>query len=463
MSIHIQVEYGNTYLQVAVPEGTVEKGMRSAPAPLHGPTVVPAALAAPIASPPLLEIARLKLAKNPQAKAVIVVSDNTRPVPYRGEGGLMVHIIRTLREAGLCDEDITVLIGAGSHRNMEPDECEAMLGLAESGMGNVSVVNHEYEVDEQLLLIGHTRRGSVVKINRQYMEADLKIVTGLVESHFMAGASGGRKGICPGIVGKETLTIFHGAKLLSSKLAADLVLEGNPLNDEALETALMAGCDFLVNVTLDAAKRTTGIFAGDMVEAHRQAVAKIREYVVVEIDQLYDIVLIPAGFVGINHYQAAKAATEAARALRQGGIMIIVSENTDVDPIGGPGYKQALQLLKENGKDKFMEMISAPDWKMVPEQWQVQMWCKVLDVLGSEDHLYYCCLDIPLPDYRILPGHPAMELVADLATGGESKVAQMERMVERVIAEAIRRSGKPDPAILFLKDGPYGIPELVNG
>jgi hypothetical protein len=192
-------------------------------------------------------------------------------------------------------------------------------------------------------------------------------------------------------------------------------------------------------------------------------VAKIREYVVVEIDQLYDIVLIPAGFVGINHYQAAKAATEGARALRQGGIMIIVSENTDVDPIGGPGYKQALQLLKENGKDKFMEMISAPDWKMVPEQWQVQMWCKVLDVLGSEDHLYYCCLDIPLSDCRILPGHAAVELIADLAASGESKVAQMERMVERVVAEAIRRSGKSDPTILFLKDGPYGIPELVNG
>lgn len=459
MTQPILVEYGKTYLQVEAPDFVETRGMKASPAPLHGPTAIPTALANPIASRPLVEIARTKLANNPQAQAVIVVSDNTRPVPYRGEAGLMVHIIRALREAGFRDENITVLIGAGSHRNMEPDEYEAMMGLIESGMDKVNVTNHEYDMEEQLLHIGNTRRGSIVKINRQYIEADLKIVTGLVESHFMAGASGGRKGICPGIVGKETLTIFHGAKLLSSKLAADLVLEGNPLSDESLETALMAGCDFLVNVTLDAEKRLTGIFAGDLVEAHKQAVAKIRDYVVVEIDQLYDIVLIPAGFVGINHYQVAKAATEAARAVRPGGIIIIVAENTDTDLIGGHGYKEALRLLKKHGKNGFVQMISDPAWKMVQEQWQVQMWCKVLDVIGSEDNLIYCCVDIPLKNYDILPGKAGLDLIKDLEGQKLPKVQQMEKMTERALAYAMKQTGKSSPSILFLKDGPYGIPE----
>jgi nickel-dependent lactate racemase len=457
---NLSVEYGNGYLAVPAPDGAEARGMKASPAPLEGRVAVPEALANPIASPPLLDVARRKLAANPAATAVIVVSDNTRPVPYRGEDGLMVHLVRTLRAAGFPDERITVLIGAGSHRNMAPDECEAMLGLEAAGMGRVNVTNHEYDVDDQLVHLGHTRRGSVVTINKLYMAADLKIVTGLVESHFMAGASGGRKGICPGIVGKQTLTIFHGAKLLSSKLAADLVLEGNPLNDESLETALMAGCDFLVNTTLDADKRLTGVFAGDMVAAHQAAVAKIKEYVVVELPHRYDILLVPAGFVGINHYQVAKAAIEASRAVREGGIIITVAANTDVDPIGGHGYKEALRLLKVHGKDGFMRLISAPDWQMVQEQWQVQMWCKVLDVIGREENLIYCATDIPRGAYATLPGLPGLDFLTDAEHATLSVPERMVLMTERALAHAVQASGKPNPSILLLKDGPYGIPEV---
>jgi nickel-dependent lactate racemase len=459
---NLSVEYGSGYLVVQAPDGTEVRGMKASPAPLEGRVAVPEALARPVASPPLLDVARRKLAANPAAEAVIVVSDNTRPVPYRGEDGLMVHLVRTLRAAGFADERITVLIGAGSHRNMAPDECEAMLGLEAAGMGRVNVTNHEYDVDDQLVHLGHTRRGSVVKINKQYMAADLKIVTGLVESHFMAGASGGRKGICPGIVGKETLTIFHGAKLLSSKLAADLVLEGNPLNDESLETALMAGCDFLVNTTLDADKRLTGVFAGDMVEAHKAAVAKIRGYVVVELPHRYDIVLIPAGFVGINHYQVAKAAIEASRAVKEGGIIITVAANTDVDPIGGHGYKEALRLLKTHGKDGFMDLISAPGWQMVQEQWQVQMWCKVLDVIGREENLIYCATDIPREAYATLPGLPGLDFLTASEHATLPAPQRVALMTERALAHAVQLSGKSNPTILLLKDGPYGIPEVLN-
>lgn len=456
---NLSVEYGDGFITVQAPDGAEVKGMKASPAPLDGRIAVPEALARPVASPPLLEVARRKLAANPAAVAVIVVSDNTRPVPYRGEDGLMVHLVRTLRSAGFADGQIIVLIGAGSHRNMTPAECEAMLGLEAAGMGGVVVTNHEYDVEDQLVHLGHTRRGSVVKINKLYMAADLKIVTGLVESHFMAGASGGRKGICPGIVGKETLTIFHGARLLSSRMAADLVLEGNPLNDESLETALMAGCDFLVNVTLNADKRITGVFAGGMVEAHKRAVACIREYVVVELPHRYDIVLIPAGFVGINHYQAAKAAIEASRAVQEGGIIIIIAANTDVDPIGGHGYKEALRLLREHGRVGFMDLISAPGWQMVQEQWQVQMWCKVLDVIGSEDNLIYCSVDIPRSAYATLPGKPGL----DFLTNDETVLPpaqRVARMTERALTHALQASGKPNPTVLLLKDGPYGIPEI---
>lgn len=453
--------YGRTQIQVSIPYEVTVKGMGKAEVIADENAAIQAALRQPVACAPLETIARQKKKDNPLANAVIVVSDNTRPVPYRGEKGILTPIISGLLQGGFLEEEITVLIGAGSHRNMEPEEYELMLGLKAADFHNVQVANHEYDNEAQLQFLGYTRRGSKVAINKQYWEASLKIVTGLVESHFMAGASGGRKGICPGIVGIETLEIFHGAALLSSSQAADLVLEGNPLSDESLEIALMAGCDFLVNVTIDAEKRLTGVFAGDLVKAHQAAVSKIREYVVVPLEKTYDLVVIPGGFVGINHYQLGKAAIEAARALKQGGCIVLVAHNTDTDPIGGFGYKQALALLEKLGVVGFLSAIAAPDWKMVQEQWQVQMWCKVLQRTGGAEHIWYCGLEIPVVDYWGLPNMPGLSLL----TAEEQNLPPLEAMplmVSRAIEKAVEQLGISNPEILVLKDGPYGIPEVIQ-
>ena len=245
-------------------------------------------------------------------------------------------------------------------------------------------------------------------------------------------------------------------------MAADLVLEGNPVHDLALEVALMAGCDFLVNVTIDAEKRATGVFAGDLVEAHRQAVQKIREYVLVDLDQRYDVVIIPAGFVGLNHYQAAKAAIEASRAVKPGGWIIVAAKNIDPDPIGGAGYKEALKLLSDLGKDEFVNVIRSPEWKLIQEQWQVQMWCKVFDLLGSPDHLVYCALEIDPADYEVLPGTAGIQLLDEEERRSLDSEEAMQQMVERALTLALEASDQEEPSVLFLKDGPYGIPELTQ-
>jgi len=456
----LKIEYGDGFIDVNCEHSVDVRGMSGTPEAIVLPEGITDALKKPIDSPALRDVAQNKLLGNPDAQAVIVVSDNTRPVPYRGEHGIMRYIVHTLLGAGFTQSQITVIIGAGSHRNMEPDEIEVMLGLQESGLEEVNVTNHEYENDDHLIDLGTTSRGSEVTINRQYYEADLKIVTGLVESHFMAGASGGRKGICPGIVGQNTLKIFHGAKFLSSAKAADLVLEGNPLNDESLEVAQMAGCDFLVNVTIDAEKRVTGVYAGDLVEAHQAAVEKIREYVVVPLEHHYDIVIIPAGFVGINHYQAGKAAIEAARAVKVGGQIIIVAKNTDTDPVGGHGYKQSLKLLAKHGKTEFLRMISDPQWEMIQEQWQVQMWSKVLTQIEDDNNLIYCALEIPDAEYQELPGVPGFQLLDQTELRNLTDEEKITLMTEAAIQRAVRSSSEPKPSVVLLKDGPYGIPEV---
>lgn len=461
MSTH-RLQLATRRVPVDLPDGVEVRGMGRPPEPLDGGAAVRSALADPIGRPALRVLADRIRREESDPAAVIVVSDHTRPVPYRGEDGLLVPLVETLREAGFPDERVTILIGAGSHRNMEPAEIERMLGLRAHDLDGLRVVNHEYENTDRLRYLGRTDRDTPVFVNRTYLDADLKIVTGLVESHFMAGASGGRKGICPGIVGRETLTSFHGADLLSSPHARDLSLERNPLHDEALEVAQRAGCDFLVNVTLDGEKRLTGVFAGDMEEAHRRAVRQIEEFVAVDLDRRYDVVLVPGSYVSVNHYQAAKAAVEGARAVRSGGSVIVTAEHTDPDPVGGEGYKQALRMLAEHGRAGFLDRIADADHEFVQEQWQVQMWCKVLDRIESGDNLVHCALEIPPETFELLPGRSGLELLSPEERRRTDRPRAWAEMTRRAVLRAMEESPSSNPDVLLLRDGPYGIPRLPD-
>ena len=348
---------------------------------------------------------------------------------------------------------------------MSEGEIESMLGLRKAGF-DLSVINHDYQRSEDLVYVGKTQRGSPVWINRHYAEADLKIVTGLVESHFLAGASGGRKSVCPAIVSKETLRIFHGPEILESPAAADLVLDGNPCSEEAEQAAELAGCDFAVNVTLDAAKRITGVYSGNITGAHRAAVARIREYVVVPLQRRYDLVVIPGGFVAVNHYQAAKAAIEASRGVKPGGMIVLVARHTDPDPVGSEDYKRTLSMLKRSGAKKFLETIKSPQWSFTHDQWETQMWGKVLEAIGEEKNLIYCSLEIPEQAYSYLPGVPGFHLLKpEERAAGRSAEELMRLMVERALQrgiDALRSRLGRDPEVLFLPDGPYGVPEVAS-
>ncbi|MGH0053058.1 MAG: lactate racemase domain-containing protein, partial [Sphaerochaetaceae bacterium] len=198
---------------LALPENTTVYAMQAPKALSNPKQAVADALAHPIASDSFQSIAKAKLAANPQAKAVIVISDNTRPVPYKGEGNILVPLLETLLETGYKKENLMVLIATGTHRPMTDDEIERVIDpwVFEH---KIAIVNHDCQKDEDLTYLGKTERGSEVKINSRYVEADLKVLTGLVESHFMAGVSGGRKSICPGLISEHGTFLFHGADLM---------------------------------------------------------------------------------------------------------------------------------------------------------------------------------------------------------------------------------------------------------
>jgi len=228
------------------------------------------ALRSPISGPPLSEITRKKLQSNPSARAVIVISDNTRPVPYSGESGILFPIIEEMIRAGLPPGQIRLLVATGTHGAMDERELRKILDPRILAL-NLAVISHDSRNEHNMMKVCRTEYGGEISVNRHFIESDIKILTGLVESHFMAGASGGRKSICPGLISEASTHALHSGPILDSPYARDLILNGNPVHEEALKIARAAGCDMVVNVTLDSAFKLTGIFVGGLEEAHKKA------------------------------------------------------------------------------------------------------------------------------------------------------------------------------------------------
>ncbi|MBI2441715.1 MAG: DUF2088 domain-containing protein [Lentisphaerae bacterium] len=454
MSKTIQLEFGSATLALGVPARTEQLRLPEG-RPLLNPTAaIQDALARPIGAPPLVELARAKVRAKPDAQAVIVISDNTRPVPYLGSQGILEPLIRVLR----CQQvrRIALLVATGTHRPLAREELQRLLP---SGVfdGSIELVNHCCTDTAGLRLVGRTPRGTQAWVNARYLDADLKILTGLVEPHFMAGLSGGPKTICPGLVGEAATYIFHGASLMANERSDSLVLEGNPCHEEALAVARLSGADFILNVTLDRQKRLSGVFAGDMEQAFTAAARQVLATHAIHIEQPYDLVVTHAGFAGINHYQAAKAAVEGSKAVRAGGRLVLAAHHTDRDPVGGANYQRVLPLLVADGLDGFQRRLFAPDWAFVPEQWEVQMWARAFRRLGGLDRLTYCAPELTGAVFRQrqLPG-----LDGGAGITGLNGRALAERMVQLAVDRHL--AAHPDATVAVLLDGPYGVPTVAR-
>ena len=374
------VEFGRNLLEILVPPGCVELSMKSV-SPLADPKAeIERALSHPIHSATLEEIVRKKSKGAGELTVAITVSDITRPVPYKGEKGILTPILKRLESSGVQKKNVRIIVGTGTHRPSTAEEKTEMFG--ESIVQDYAVVDHNCEALDSLTYIGKTRSGTKVYLNSLFHQADLKIATGLVETHFMAGVSGGRKAVCPGLVDKRTIEKFHSPLFLESPYADNLILDKNPCHEEALEVAQTVGVDFIVNVTLDKDMNTTGVFAGDLEKAHLEAFQFMKDYTVIPVKEESDIVLTHGGYVGRNHYQTAKAACGALGAIKNGGILIIATDNRDVEPIGGPEYKSLIHLLKLQGTEGYVRMISDPAWRFTKDQWEPEVWARALEESG---------------------------------------------------------------------------------
>jgi lactate racemase len=314
-------------------------------------------------------------------------------------------------------QNITLVNSVGTHRPNTPEELERM--LTADVVKNYRVVNHEPENPAALVQVGMTRTGRPALINKHAVEADVRIATGFIEPHFFAGFSGGPKGIMPGVAGARTVMQNHSGVNLASPNATFGVLNGNPIWEEMRDIALMVGSSFLLNVTLNERREITGVFAGDLVEAHRRGCEFVRETAMQCVDTPFDIaVTTTSGYpLDQNLYQAVKGISAASRIVKKGGTIIVASECSD----GMPHNSHYERLLNHSPyfEDVF-KFILDPD-REEPEQWQVIV---QMVIQRRAEVLVYS----QLPDEKILgakmaPCHDIAAAVRDRLLGPETRVA----------------------------------------
>jgi lactate racemase len=355
----LRLAYGKTGMDVELSEKNIAGvlTMRTMQSLAQPEDALRAALAAPISSTPLA--ARAHGART----ACVVICDITRPVP---NAFLLPPILSTLEESGVQRSGITILVATGLHRPSTGDELRTMVG--EEILGSYRIRDHHARVAEEQVHLGRTRRGTPVEIDQIYAEADLKVTTGFIEPHLMAGFSGGRKLIAPGCAGEETIKALHSPSFLEDPRCREGSIDGNPLHEELLEIARMAGHDFIVNVSLDESHAVTGIFAGDPLEAHAAGIAHVRTSVGATLKHPVDIAITSsAGYpLDLTYYQAVKGVTAALPVVRKGGTLIVAAECAE--GLGSPEFTAMATRYPDVGS--FMSDILAQP--VTIDQWQLE-------------------------------------------------------------------------------------------
>jgi nickel-dependent lactate racemase len=232
-------------------------------------------------------------------------------------------------------------------------------------------LQHDSHDEQNLIPLGKTSWGNPIRVNRQYLEADVRILTGFIEPHFFAGYSGGPKAVLPSLAGFESVGSNHSAANIAHPNATWGKTEGNPIWEEMKEVALRTNPTFMLNVTLNADGQITSVFAGDMLVAHAAGCAFIAQTAMVPVGEPFDIIITTnSGYpLDLNLYQSVKGMSAAAQIVRQGGAIIMATACED----GVPDHGGYAELLQRGGSPQgVLDMVTSPGFNQ-PDQWQVQI------------------------------------------------------------------------------------------
>ena len=423
--MHTELNYGREKLSLELPDDLEVTVIRKRAMPVLADPVaaIRKALQDPIAAPPLLQAARS--ARN----VAIAICDITRPVPNHL---FLRPLIETLLEAGIPAEHIRVLVATGLHRPNLGVELDQLIGDPWV-LRTVSVENHYATKDDDHLLVGTTKtRGTVVRLDKRFADADLKIVTGLVEPHFMAGYSGGRKVIAPGLAHAETITTFHNARFMADPGAINCNFDRNPLHEEQLEIVRMLGGAMALNTVVDEERRLAFVNFGEIIASHLEAVDFVREYAEVPISRKFKTVVTSAAGYPLDstYYQTVKAMVGPIDILEPGGRLIVASECSE--GLGSHEFIESQRRFIASGPKEFLRQILLKSHAAIDE-WQTQMQLKPMAV-GT----------LQLYSTGLTPAQHSLTGVASIDS------------VRSAILDSVSKSG--DPTVAIIPEGPYIVP-----
>ena len=348
------------------------------------------ALRAPIGSQPLRELV------GPDDSVAIVFSDITRPMP---SDRVLPVLLDELDD--IPDNRIVLINALGTHRPNTPDELVDILGP--EIVERYRVIQHDCRDENELVCLGKTSRDHEIWVNRTYMESTVRILTGFIEPHLFAGFSGGPKAVIPGVAGIKTITANHGPEMIGHPNSTFTCTRGNPIWEEMFEVAARTEPTFLLIVTLAEDRRSTGVFGGDLEQAHEAGVAFVKHTAMVSVDRPFDIVVTTAGGypLDISLYQSVKGIGAAANIVKDGGAIIMASECME----GLPDYGEYGELMRlAESPDELLAMIHQPGF-MMQDQWDAQIQaqiCKQVDVYiyseGLTDEEIRQALAVPCKD-----------------------------------------------------------------
>ncbi len=418
----INLPYGKGMLAVEVPGEAVRVlEPRFVPGLPDEAGAFRAALRSPLACAPLREKIRAG------DRVAVVIPDGTRPFPSRR---VLPWLFAELSH--VPPDRFRILIGNGSHRPGTPSERAALLGPEIAG--RYQVVEHDARDPRTLARAGRRDDGGPLYLQRDYVEADRRILLGFIEPHFMAGFSGGYKAVMPGLADLDSILYYHRAVVVADPRSTWGVLEGNPT--QALVRSLGAALpvDFCVNLTLNRRREITGFFCGDTRAAHERGCAFAKAAAMIPCPAPFPLVVTTNGGHPLdrNLYQAVKGMSAAAQIVAPGGLIVAVSECGD----GFPDHGNFARLLREHAAPReLLAKVMAPGCA-IPDQWEAQL----LAMIREKARV---ALFSALPADAVRRAH--LEPVADLGA----------------CLAAARRPLGADTPVAVLPDGPFTIPYLA--
>lgn len=360
-------------------------------------------------------------------RILLIVPDNTRAFPAKE---VIPRLLERIEQANPIAE-VKLLVATGLHVEVDREELRRMLGS--EVVESYEIINHNASNEDQIIETDRrTSYGTPIQVNRLVMESDTVIGAGLIEPHFFAGYSGGRKILLPGVAGKDAVFNNHSLRMIGDPKARAGILSGNPIHEDMIEFMRQTRLDFIVNTTINKRKEITGIFAGDPIEAHLRGVEFLDRHVKIAVEGEADIVITTNGGYPLDRdvYQAVKGMDTAATIVRRGGVIIIAAECRD----GLGGHKEFVELTR--GAENPAEIIERiRKSEPIYDQWEAQVLARVLEkarVILVSDHL---------------PEKVARDLLLDHA-----------KSLEEALEIAYGILGRRDARVVAIPEGPYIIP-----